>query len=170
MFSISKLIFLWNQFKQGVVFSILATHLIMEFADAAIQERLLVAKVFSKKGSMDDSDSDDNDPYLLFRQPSAARIAATETLSPRFRTGSFQNVTDARKLLSLKSIIEAQEEGGKRFMGSYFGDAMYGPFPRTWWKYFSKARMVYKVDWDKTGFDLHAALLMNKLLHQEDED
>mmetsp|Transcript_20185 Transcript_20185/g.26197 ORF Transcript_20185/g.26197 Transcript_20185/m.26197 type:complete len:283 (-) Transcript_20185:56-904(-) len=152
----------------GVISCAIATHLIMEFSEAAIQERLLVAKVFSKKGS-ELNDDEVMDPYVMFRQ--SAPVEVSETLSPRFhRAGSFEDIADSRKVASLHAIIKAQEEGGKMFLGSYFGDGMYGPFPRAWWNRFCSIKLVYKVDWDKTGFDLHAALLMNRLLHQEESE
>jgi len=63
----------------------------------------------------------------------------------------------------LRRILQAQEEGARRFMGTYFGDCMYGPFPRHWWQLLWKGGVLYKVEWNKVGFDVHAALLMQIL-------
>lgn len=155
----------------GVLASIIANHLIMEFAEASMQERLLMAKVFSKKQNVIDSDEDSPDPYIRIREASVSESVPRDAMSPRFvRTGSFNNVSSARKLASLKKIIEAQEEGARRFMGSYFGGSMYGPFHREAWRYLCHLKVVYKVDWNETGFEVHAALLMNQLLHEEEEE
>ena len=67
----------------------------------------------------------------------------------------------------LRRILDAQEEGARRFMGTYFGDGMYGPFPRAWWKLLCRVGVLYKVEWDRVGFETHAALLMHLLSHTE---
>mmetsp|Transcript_8136 Transcript_8136/g.16187 ORF Transcript_8136/g.16187 Transcript_8136/m.16187 type:complete len:1023 (-) Transcript_8136:131-3199(-) len=67
----------------------------------------------------------------------------------------------------LRKILQAQEEGARRYVGS-FGDGMYGPFPRSWWPFFNRLGVLDKVAWDKVGFDIHAALLMN-VFAQRDE-
>ena len=68
----------------------------------------------------------------------------------------------------MRRILHAQEEGARRFMGTYFGDCMYGPFPRAWWHVFERVGVLYKVDWDQVDFDTHSALLMNILSDQEE--
>ncbi|GBG27242.1 Hypothetical Protein FCC1311_034642 [Hondaea fermentalgiana] len=66
----------------------------------------------------------------------------------------------------LARILRAQEEGARRYMGS-FGDGMYGPFPRTWWPFFKQIGLLEKVAWDQVGFDIHAALLMNAFAERD---
>jgi hypothetical protein len=68
-----------------------------------------------------------------------------------------------RHSVYLKKILKAQEEGARLFMGTYFGDCMYGPFPRVWYPLLSRAGILYKVNWNQVGFDVHALMLMNVL-------
>jgi len=138
----------------GVAVWAFSTHLIMEFTDASINERLMVLRVLSESEIEDDSD-----PYVLLRMNAEGSESEDSSMSDA------STLADSRQDKYLKRILLAQEQGAMRFMGTYFGDCMYGPFPRQWWLIFAKSGLLYKVNWFdvQLGFDIQVALYIKLL-------
>ena len=150
------------------------THVIMEFADASIEERTIIATVlcsYYDDSSSANEDSEAVDPYLLLRVRSPDETPSDDVLSPVPRLQGFGNSANEREAIQsiyVKEIIKAQENGASRFMGTYFGDCMYGPFPRSWWTKLCKVRILKRVPWEELSYNVHARLLINLINFEDD--
>mmetsp|Transcript_20959 Transcript_20959/g.45831 ORF Transcript_20959/g.45831 Transcript_20959/m.45831 type:complete len:517 (-) Transcript_20959:433-1983(-) len=173
----------------GIIAWGVCTHMIMEFAEASIHERttVLVAIENSKNGEDNEATTDDmNDPYARLRmheeednvsESSGSDIdEATEAAEQnnnhleqplisdtQTSERNFDLTTARTQSRQIRKILIAQEQGAKRFMGAYFGDCMYGPFPREWWRWFDKVNILNRVPWERIGAELQALLIANGL-------
>jgi len=159
----------------------ISTHFIMELADASIQERTCILQALASVN--EESDFDDaaqhaasRDPYLLLRtqiiDDGAGMVHESETEAQGAESQTLQSTRSVVQdnnvnSIYLRRILQAQEEGAARFMGTYFGDCMYGAFPRVWWRWLERIGIMHKVHWDRVGFDIHSALLMNMFAERE---
>lgn len=150
------------------------THVVMEFADASIEERTIIATVlcnYYDDGNSDNEDSDAVDPYLLLRVRSPDETPSENVTSPPLRLQNFGSSTTEREAIQsiyVKEIIKAQESGASRFMGTYFGDCMYGPFPRSWWTRLCNIKILKRVAWEELSYNVHARLLINLINFEDD--
>lgn len=173
----------------GVIAWGICAHLVMEFAEASIQERLMVLKVLCSKG--ENPETQQPDPYELmriftntgshefdqasdFRLESEFRIVddgsgnaseGDELLSEEQRmnmvTYDFSADSFSRAQLKYFTLImQAQEYGAQHFTGYLFCGKMYGPFPQSFWEPLTKVGIFVRVPWNRVGNDLHLALLL----------
>ena len=146
----------------------ICSHIIVEFADAAIAERMAMLSAYhhvrgrnpsrvtarqSSDGALERQESADRRVMLLFTPESDG------TTRPPMPPASRQ----------LRRLLSAQELGSTNFVGAW-SDAFYGPFPRNVWSYFVKGGCMRRVEWEEIGYDLREDLVVQEPLLSENSD
>ena len=137
------------------------SHVVTEFAEAAIAERMAMLSAYHRvRGRSPSRNPRDNAAAAAAEAAAAAADQQRVMLlfTPDSNTGETRPpVPPASR--QLRRLLSAQEYGSASFVGAW-ADIFYGPFPRPVWKYLVGCGCMRRVEWEEIGSDLREDLVV----------
>jgi len=132
------------------------SHIVTEFAEAAISERMAMLSAYHRVRGRSPS-RNPNDASAAAAAAAADQQRVMLLFTPDATSGETRPpVPPASR--QLRRLLSAQEHGSASFVGAW-ADIFYGPFPRPVWKYLVGCGCMRRVEWEEIGSDLREDLV-----------